>query len=202
MVARFQLGRSTISNISGNSWGLPIHLLRVIGIFSLQWEQRSAPPFWERLDWGHCTYCENTSDIGELQICDVSFSFPWSKDYYMLFWEDSQLISFCYASGKKFWPQHFVAAYLEQDFIASYPCHCHCNCQFFVIIPPIGVEQNFRWTFILLSIYLGPKLGATSNTTLRILSQFDRSKLWFQSIFALFQCFTWVCPDWTRPQQW
>ena len=55
-----------------------------------------------------------------------------------------QLTSFCYASGKKFWPQHFVAAYLEQDFIASYPCHCHCNCQFFVIIPPIGVEQNFR----------------------------------------------------------
>jgi hypothetical protein len=54
--ASHQIGRSTISNISGNSWGLPIHLLRVIGIFSLQWERRSAPPFWERLDQRHCMF--------------------------------------------------------------------------------------------------------------------------------------------------
>ena len=49
-----QIGRSTILNISGNSWGLPIHLLRVVWIFLMNWCRRFAPPSWDRLDRPHC----------------------------------------------------------------------------------------------------------------------------------------------------
>ena len=49
-----QIGRSTISNITGNSWGLPIHLLRVVWLFLMKWGWRFAPPSWDRLDRPHC----------------------------------------------------------------------------------------------------------------------------------------------------
>ena len=49
-----QIGRSTVSNILGNSWSLPIHALRVVWNFSLQWCRRLSPPFWLRLDCRHC----------------------------------------------------------------------------------------------------------------------------------------------------
>ena len=52
--ATYQNGRSSISNILGNSWGLPIHVLRVVCIFSLLWGRRFAPPSWLRLDCRHC----------------------------------------------------------------------------------------------------------------------------------------------------
>ena len=54
--ATHQNGRSTVSNVSGNSWDLFIHILRVFENFTLQWARRSAPPFWDRLDWPHCSY--------------------------------------------------------------------------------------------------------------------------------------------------
>ena len=50
----YQIGRSTVSNISGNSWDLPIHALRVVWNFALQWCRRLSPPFWLRLDRRHC----------------------------------------------------------------------------------------------------------------------------------------------------
>ena len=53
--AAHQNGRSSISNILGNSWGLPVHVLRVICIFSSLWCRRLAPPSWLRLDCRHCT---------------------------------------------------------------------------------------------------------------------------------------------------
>ena len=52
--AAHQIGRSSIQNILGNSLGLPIHVLRAIWIFSLQWCRRFAPPSWLRL---HCRHC-------------------------------------------------------------------------------------------------------------------------------------------------
>ena len=52
--AAHQNGRSTISNISGNSWDLSSPILRVIGNFTLQWARRSAPHLWEGLDRPHC----------------------------------------------------------------------------------------------------------------------------------------------------
>ena len=52
--ATHQIGRSTVSNILGNSWDLPIHALRVIWNFVLQWGWRFAPPSWLRLDRRHC----------------------------------------------------------------------------------------------------------------------------------------------------
>ena len=54
--AAHQNGRSTISNISGNSWDLSSPILRVIGNFTLQWARRSAPHLWDRLDRPHCTF--------------------------------------------------------------------------------------------------------------------------------------------------
>ena len=48
---------STISNISGNSWDLSSPILGVIGNFTLHWARRSAPHFWEGLDWPHCIFC-------------------------------------------------------------------------------------------------------------------------------------------------
>ena len=55
--AAHQNGRSSILNILGNSWGLPVHVLRVICIFSPLWCRRIAPPSWLRLDCRHCTTC-------------------------------------------------------------------------------------------------------------------------------------------------
>ena len=52
--AAHQIVRSTVSNILGNSWSLPIHALRVVWNFSLQRCQRLSPPFWLRLDCRHC----------------------------------------------------------------------------------------------------------------------------------------------------
>ena len=54
--AAHQIGRSTVSNILGNSWDLPIHALRVIWNFALQWCRRLSPPFWLRLDCRHCMW--------------------------------------------------------------------------------------------------------------------------------------------------
>merc|ERR1712020_34543 len=54
--AAYQNGRSSISNILGNSCGLPIHVLRVVWIFLLQWGRRFAPPSWLRLDYRHCNF--------------------------------------------------------------------------------------------------------------------------------------------------
>ena len=51
--ATYQIGRSSISNILGNSWGLPIHVLRVVWICSLLWGRRFATPSWLRLDRPH-----------------------------------------------------------------------------------------------------------------------------------------------------
>ena len=53
--AAHQNGHSSILNILGNSWGLPIHILRVFWIFLLQWGRQFAPPSWLRLDRRHCT---------------------------------------------------------------------------------------------------------------------------------------------------
>ena len=63
--AAHQSGRSTISNISGNSWDLSSPILRVIGNFTLQWAQRSAPPFWDRLDRPHCINTEIQKSCGK-----------------------------------------------------------------------------------------------------------------------------------------
>ena len=52
--ATHQNGRSTISNISGNSWDLSSPILRVIGNFTVQWARRSTPPYWDRLYRPHC----------------------------------------------------------------------------------------------------------------------------------------------------
>ena len=52
--ATYQNDRSSISNILGNSWGLPIHVLRVVWIFSLLRGRKFAPPSWLRLDCRHC----------------------------------------------------------------------------------------------------------------------------------------------------
>ena len=52
--AAHQSGRSTISNISGNSWDLFINVLRVFWTFTLHWGRRSAPHLWDRLDQPHC----------------------------------------------------------------------------------------------------------------------------------------------------
>ena len=54
--ATHQNGRSTISNISGNSWDLSSPILRVIGNLTLQWARRSAPHLWEGLDRPHCNF--------------------------------------------------------------------------------------------------------------------------------------------------
>ena len=62
--AAYQNGRSSISNILGNSWGLPIHVLRVVCIFSLLWGRRFAPPSWLRLDCRHCmSLCKFESHV-------------------------------------------------------------------------------------------------------------------------------------------
>ena len=42
--ATHQIGPSTISNISGNSWDLFINVLRVFWTLTLQWGRRFAPP--------------------------------------------------------------------------------------------------------------------------------------------------------------
>ena len=47
-----QIDQSSILNISENSWGLPIHLLRVIRIFCFN--GRFTPPSWDSLDLRHC----------------------------------------------------------------------------------------------------------------------------------------------------
>ena len=52
--AAHQIGCSSISNILGNSWGLPIHVLRVFWIFLLKMDRRFAPPSWLSLDRRHC----------------------------------------------------------------------------------------------------------------------------------------------------
>ena len=62
-----QIGRSTISNILGNSWGLPIHLLMVVWILMLKCGQRFAPPSWDRLDRPHCTSMRNQT----LQLTEI-----------------------------------------------------------------------------------------------------------------------------------
>ena len=64
--AAHQNGRSTISNISGNSWDISSPILRVIGNFSLQWARRSAPHLWDRPDRPHCTYFHITSFNGRV----------------------------------------------------------------------------------------------------------------------------------------
>ena len=66
--AAHQNGRSSILNILGNSWGLPVHVLRVICIFSPLWCQRFAPPFWLRLDCRHCTILPNSLK-GKWSVC-------------------------------------------------------------------------------------------------------------------------------------
>ena len=48
--AAHQIDPRGFPNILGTSWGPPIYYVRTIGDFPLQWERRSAPPFWERLD--------------------------------------------------------------------------------------------------------------------------------------------------------
>ena len=53
--AAHQNGRSTISNISGNSLDLPIHVLRVVWRSVMQSCQWFAPPSCARLDCRHCT---------------------------------------------------------------------------------------------------------------------------------------------------
>ena len=55
--ATHQIDRRACPNISGTSWGLSIHYLRAIEDVPLQLERRFAPPFWERLDRPHCTFC-------------------------------------------------------------------------------------------------------------------------------------------------
>ena len=73
--ATHQNGRSTISNISGNSWDLSSPILRVIGNFTLHWARRSAPPFWGRLDRPHCT---NTA------ICfSIVMAWPWTTKAFL-----------------------------------------------------------------------------------------------------------------------
>ena len=52
--ATYQIGRSSILNILGNSWGLPIHVLRVVWIFVTQLGRRFAPPSWLRQNRRHC----------------------------------------------------------------------------------------------------------------------------------------------------
>ena len=71
--AAYQIGRSSISNILGNSWGLPIHVLRVFWIFLLQWGRRFAPPSWLRLDRRHCIYGQDILNILSKykNICDT-----------------------------------------------------------------------------------------------------------------------------------
>ena len=54
--ATHQIGPSTISNISGNSWDLFINVLRVFWTFTLHWGRRSAPHLWGRLDRPHCSW--------------------------------------------------------------------------------------------------------------------------------------------------
>ena len=49
-----QSGRSTISNISGNSLDLFVNVLRVFWILTVHWGRRSAPHLWEGLDRPHC----------------------------------------------------------------------------------------------------------------------------------------------------
>ena len=56
--AAHQNGHSSILNILGNSWGLPIHILRVFWTFLLQWDRQFVPPSWLRLDCRHCMKCE------------------------------------------------------------------------------------------------------------------------------------------------
>ena len=63
--AAHQIVRSTVSNILGNSWGLPIHALRVVWNFSLQRCRRLSPPFWLRLDCSHCIPWRDKSWRGE-----------------------------------------------------------------------------------------------------------------------------------------
>ena len=60
--ATYQIGRSSILNILGNSWGLPIHVLRVVWIFSLLWGRRFAPPSWLRLDRRNCKQADQNPD--------------------------------------------------------------------------------------------------------------------------------------------
>ena len=72
--AAYQIGRSSISNILGNSWGLPIHVLRVVCIFSLLWGRRFAPPSWLRLDCRHCRSRAN------LFFARSSSHWSWSQD--------------------------------------------------------------------------------------------------------------------------
>ena len=54
--ATHQIGPSTISNISGNSWDLFINVLRVFWTLTLHWGRRFAPPSCARLDCRHCIW--------------------------------------------------------------------------------------------------------------------------------------------------
>ena len=78
--AAHQSGRSTISNISGNSWDLFINVLRVFRTFTLHWGRRSAPHLWDRLDRPHCMR-QSTSNIQTnisnlSMISQISHNFP------------------------------------------------------------------------------------------------------------------------------
>ena len=54
--ATHQIGRSTISNTSGNSLDLPFNVLRVFWRSVMQCCQWFAPPSWARLDCRHCNF--------------------------------------------------------------------------------------------------------------------------------------------------
>ena len=69
-----QIGRSTILNISGNSWGLPIHQLRVVWIFLMNLCRRFAPPSWDRLDRPHCTWDREIEKIETPLLSSLFFS--------------------------------------------------------------------------------------------------------------------------------
>ena len=80
--ATHQIGRSTVSNILGNSWSLPIHTLRVVWNFSLQWCRRLSPPFWLRLD---CRHCRSFLLFISLLFCCVDFNVRFNMNFKTLF---------------------------------------------------------------------------------------------------------------------
>ena len=68
--ATHQIGPSTISNISGNSWDLFINVLRVFWTLTLHWGRRFAPPSCARLD---CRHCSCRSRLGRQGFLGASF---------------------------------------------------------------------------------------------------------------------------------
>ena len=58
--AAHQIGRSTISNSSGNSWEHFINVLRAFWTSVMQCCQWFVPPSWARLDCRHCTFLDKS----------------------------------------------------------------------------------------------------------------------------------------------